>query len=160
MATYYATTSSLQTLMIGTTFDTITTALASKCITMAENEINKALTTRYDVSDFYGTNGVVPPMVTSWCEQLAVGYMYRFMSRGSDSIFKGAADNLVKPVLEELKALTENKISLVDTSGSQITGSIGVLCNTDDYVPTFNEDDPLDWSVDSDKLDDIEDERS
>ena len=37
----YATTTSLEVLMVGTTFDTATTSLASKLITHAENEVNK-----------------------------------------------------------------------------------------------------------------------
>lgn len=155
MGTYVSTVTSLQILMIGTTFDTLTTALGTKCITLAESRINQSLSTKYDVSDFSTT---VPPIITSWAERLAVGYMYRYLARGiGDKTNRDRA--YIQSVEDELNMLISGKISLVDTSGSQIVEQTGVLCNTTDYVNTANEDDPINWSVDSDKLDDIADER-
>lgn len=153
----YATTSAMQVLMVGTTFDTVTSALASKCIDLAESRIKQALTTRYDVSDF-NVATAVPPMVTSWCERLACGYAYRFLSRGAgDTTNRDKA--YIQSVEDELKLLMEGKISIVDTSGSELAEALGVLCDTDSYTTTFNEDDPIYWNIDSDKLDAIEDDR-
>lgn len=159
MGTYVTTATALQTLMIGTTFDTATTIpLATKCITLAENRINQALSTRYDVSDFLATNAAIPPILTSWTEQLAVGYMYRYMSRGiGDTTDRDKA--YIDTVESQLKLLTEGKINLLDTSGAQVSEQTGVLANTDSYSTTFDEDDPLNWAVDTDKLDAISDDR-
>jgi len=157
----YATTTSLQTLMVGTTFDTATTSLATKLITHAENEINKYISKRYDVSNF-STSTAVPPLLTSLCETLSEGYMYQRMSRGGkESVNR--AKTLIDQAVDNLKLIAEYKLDLVNTAGSVVTDmsqtAYRVLSNTTDYSNTFNEDDPLNWEVDQDKLDDIESER-
>ncbi len=154
----YATTTSLDTLMVGVNFDTATSSLATKCITWSENEIDKKLCERYDVTDFKTT---VPPIITSLCEQLSMGYLYRQLSRGGkESLNRG--DTLIKGVMDNLNALADNKFSIVNTTGSVISSRTDrktVLSSTNDYYPTFAEDDPLNWKVDSDKLSDIENDR-
>lgn len=157
----YCTTTSLDTLMIGTTFDTATTALGDKCITWAEDEINKHLSERYDVSAFT-PSASVPPMVRSLCEQLSMGYMYDAMSRsGKESHTR--AERFIDRVMINLSDLVNNKADLVNTAGSslsELSTRKGVLSNTEDYHTTFDEDDPLDWVIDSDKLNDIESGRN
>lgn len=157
----YATTTSLSILMIGTTFDTLTTALGTKLITHAENEINKYLSKRYDVSA-WTTAAATPPLVTSLCEKLSEGYMHQRMSRGGkESVDRGGI--LIKQALENLKMIADYKADLLDSSGSVVSDfsntSYRVLSNTSDYTPTFGEDDELNWKVDQDKLDDIDSER-
>ena len=154
----YATTSSYDVILVGTTLDTATTSVISKCITWAENEINKKLAKRYDISSFQTS---VPPMLTTMCEQLALGYFYDNNSRGSK---EGGvrADRLIKRVMDNLNELAMGKLELVNSAGSIITArgtAKGVLSSTSDYTSTFAEDDPLNWNVDPDKLDDIADER-
>jgi hypothetical protein len=147
--------------MIGTTFDSLTTALCSKLITHSENEINKYLSNRYNISAF-NTSGSVPPLVTSLCETLVEGYMYQRMSRGGkEMLANGSA--LIKQAKENLMMINEYKMNLLNTAGSLIsdasnTGYV-VLSNTTDYSNTFNEDSELLWAIDEDKLDDIESER-
>jgi hypothetical protein len=162
----YATTTSLATLMIGTDFsNTATVNLATKCITHAENEINKYLSRRYDLSSsYFQTSTAVPPLVTTWCEQLAMGYMYRQLSRGGkDGLDRGK--ELINGVILNLKDVAEFKMHVSDSTGAILpeatnTSAYRVLSNTETYSNTFNEDDELLWSVDSDKLDDIDSERS
>lgn len=156
----YATTSSYDVILVGTTLDTATTSVISKCITWAENEINKKLAKRFDVSA-WSTAALTPPMVTTMCEQLALGYFYDNNSRGGkDGQLR--ADRLIKRVMENLNELAKGQLELVNSSGSIVTArgtAKGVLSNTSDYTQTFAEDDPLSWAVDSDKLDDLSDER-
>ncbi len=163
MANYYSTTTVLDTNMIGVTFDTSTTNLASNMIVEAQNEINKWVSKRYSVSSYvtttaYSTN---PPLLKSWTDRLAEGYMWIRVSRGSkESISRGK--ELIKDVKECLLALSQNKIDLLGNDGSvlsELESPDAVFSNTEDYHNTFDEDDPLNWSVDSDKLDDINDER-
>lgn len=147
--------------MVGTNFDSLTTSLATKLITHSENEVNKWLSKRYDVGA-WSTSTSVPPLVTSLTETLAEGYMHQRMSRGGkDAVNRGAG--LIKQVLENLKLISEYKLDLVDSNGDIVTDmsntAYRVLSNTDTYSGTFNEDDPLNWEVDQDKLDDIEGER-
>ena len=155
----YATTTSIEVLMVGTTFDTATSSLCTKLITHSENVINKYLSKRYDLSSF---TGAVPPLVTSLCENLTEGYMYQRMSRGGKEGM-ARAKALIDQAKEDLKDIAEYKLHLTDSAGSVFTESSNtayrVLSNTEDYSNTFNEDSELNWEVDSDKLDDISDER-
>lgn len=157
----YCTTTSLQTLMIGTDFDTATSSLATKCITHAENEVNKWLSRRYDLSVF-STSTAVPPLVTSLAETLSEGYMYQRMSRGSKE-WMNRGKELINQATENLKLLSEYGADLTDSTGTVITdmsnSSSRILSNTDGYTTTFDEDSPLNWEVDQDKLQDIADGR-
>lgn len=159
----YATTTSLQTVMIGTTFDSATTSLASKCITWAENEVNKYLSKRYDISSStFQTTTSIPPIVTDWTEQIAEGRLHQKMSRGGpESLERG--QKIIDSVIDNLELIADYKGHLLDSSGSIITDksntSYRVLENTSDYATTFDEDSPLDWEVDPDKIDDISDGR-
>jgi len=146
--------------MIGTDFDTATTALCSKMITHAENEVNKYLSKRYDISSFTSS---VPPLVTSLTETLTEGYTYQRMSRGNKE-WRDRGLELVNMALENLKLISEYKLDLVDSSGNVLTDmsntAFRCLSSTDSYANTFNEDSELNWKIDSTKLDDIESERS
>jgi len=160
----YCTYTSLQTLMQGVDFSlTSTLSLASLSIERAEREIDKYLSKRYDLSSsYFQTYTAVPPMVRALCTEMSVGYMYKFMSRGNlDSLNR--SENFIKPVIENLEAIRDHAVDLLNTSGSAIpesaNSSYRVQSNTTDYSDTFNEDSELDWAVDTDKLSDIADER-
>ncbi len=120
------------------------------------------LAQRYDVSaaEFNTTTSVAPALkpITRW---LAASFFYLHTSRGGKEAMARA--KMYKDLAtENLEKLIERKVDLVDQSGDVIeerSDAFQVLSNTKDYVDTFAEDDPLHWAVDSDKLDDIEDER-
>ncbi len=159
----YCTTTALDTAMIGVTFDTATTAIATECIDWAENEIDKFLSKRYDLSaNTFQTSTSVPPMVQTLCKWLAIGYTYEASARGGKDAFT-RGDRYIKRAIDNLEMLADYKLDLVDSSGDVIddmsqTG-YRILANTETYSETFNEDDPLDWKIDSDKLSDIADGR-
>jgi hypothetical protein len=85
------------------------------------------------------------------------------MSRGGKEAVKRGKE-LIDMVTENLKDVAEYKRDVLDTAGSVIPDMSNTAyrleSSTINYVPTFNEDDPLNWQVDPDKIDDIEDERS
>lgn len=155
----YATYTSLQTVMVGTQFDSATTALATKTIQWAESEVNKHIAKRYNISGSpFDTSTTIPPVIVSLTEQLATGYVWRANSRGSKESNKRAKD-MIDGVLENLQALAKYELSILDSAGSLVTEktntSFQVLSNTDTYTPTFDEDNPLNWAIDKDKLTDI-----
>ena len=161
-APWYATTTSLQVTMIGTTFDSATTSLASKCITWAENEVNKYLSKRYNVGAFFTTTASIPPLLTSLTEQLAEGCMYMRQSRGGkEAMSRGQA--MIKEARSNLELIMAYKADLIDSNGGVVsdasTTAYRIQSSTSDYSNTFNEDSELNWAVSSDKLDDISDER-
>lgn len=151
----YASSTSLEILMIGTNFDTATTSLATKCIAQAENEVNKYLSKRYDIG---GIVSAVPPIVTSLTEKLAVGYMFQYMSRGGkESMQRGKF--FIDDALTNLKAIANYELDLIDSNGDVVVNlsasGYDIQSTTQNYSPTFNEDDQTLWEVDQLKLDDI-----
>jgi len=159
----YLTTTTLDTRMVGLTFDSVTTALATEMISDAEAEVNKWLSRRYDLSSaYFQTTTGTPPIVRSLATRLAEGYMWRANSRGSkESLTR--AKSFIDDVMNNLKNIAGYKVDLTDTTGALIPDKSNtayrVLSNTTDYANTFNEDDSLNWAVDPDKLDDISTER-
>jgi hypothetical protein len=159
----YATTTALSTTMVGVNFNTATSLIAAKMITQAEQKINSYLSRRYDLSSStFQTTTSIPPQITTLCERLAEGYMWKSISRGSkESITRGK--ELVEECLKELQMISDCKVDLLNTAGSAIselsTGAYRVLSNTTNYATTFDEDDELSWAVSSEKLEDISDGR-
>lgn len=152
----FATTTSLQTLLPGVTFDSVTTALCSSCIVWGENYVRGTLAKRYDFSASpFNTTTSIPPQITSITEKLAMGYYFKNASRGAkESISRGEA--LLKDAKEELQMILDHKTVLLDSTYSPVSeGLTTIICSTSSYQPTFDEDDPLSWAVDSNKLDDI-----
>jgi hypothetical protein len=157
----FSSATSLSVKMVGTIFDSATTSLATACITDADNEIKKRLAKRYDFSAApFLTTTTYPPMIITLSETLAIGYMYENMARGSKEGYI-RADRYIKKVMDNLNELNEGKAQLVDTTGvpvDEIDGEWQIQV-TEPYSHTFNEDEPTEWGVSSDKLDDIESER-
>ena len=159
------TTTSLETLMHDTSWTSTAnmTALGSALITQSEREIRKRLAKRYDISsDAFQTSTSIPPVLRTVCEWYSMGLMYGSLSRGSKDAFK-RADWWMKMATDNLKALAKSEADLVNTTGSTVperTESFQIKSNTDGYTDTFAEDEPTNWAIDSDKLDDIESDRS
>jgi len=150
--------------MVGIKFDSATTQLAEFSIEEAQDEINKWVSKRYDVSTFMTTTAFStnPPLLITLCQRLARGYMWESLSRGSKDSLK-RADNIIKRVLDNLKLIEENKSDILGEDGVKLTERDSpslVLSNTDKFNSTFDEDDPLEWTVDPDKLDQIRSDRS
>lgn len=156
----FATTTSLQTLLPGVSFDTLTTSLCSMCITWAESLVRTSLARRYDMSSSpFNTSTSIPTHITSITEKIAMGYYFKNSSRGSkESLSRGQA--LIDEGKSELKDIATYKTNLLDNSYSPVSNRFrAVYCSASSYNTTFNEDDPLHWRPDSNKLSDIADDR-
>jgi hypothetical protein len=84
------------------------------------------------------------------------------MSRvGKDAMSRG--NDLIKQSIENLKLISEYKMDLVDFSGDVVADmsntAYRIQSSTVNYHNTFNEDDPINWDIDPNKVSDIEDER-
>lgn len=155
----YVTTTSITPRMVGTKFDTATTALLSETLLDAEAEVNKYLSKRYDIATLIADP---PPIVEAWVKNLTVGYMYQHMSRGGkDGMSRGKM--YINQVLENLKRVAEYKSDLTTEAGAILSDlsntGYAIRSTTTDYVPTANEDDQINWDVDQNKLDDIASDR-
>lgn len=158
----FATTTSLDTLMIGTTFDTATTSLASKAITQSESFIKSRLSSLYDVSAYdFSTATSSPPIITTICEYHSIGFMYKNMGRGGAEA-RERGEWYLKQALMMLEGVASGDDALLDSNGDAIsvkTTRSKVQSNTEDYNETFGEDDPLNWKRDSDKITDYNNSR-
>ena len=162
----YCTTTTLSLVMVGVNFSaTNMTTLGSKAIDQAEAEVNKFLSKRYDLTaSIFQTSTSTPPLVKMLTEKLSEAYMWQFLSRGGagkESLAR--AKELITEAKDNLKQIADWKLDLIGSTGAVIADmsntSQRVLCNTSSYTTTFDEDDELDWAVDSDKLSDIADNR-
>lgn len=157
----FATTTSFSDLLVDSNLDTATTALLSKKIDLAENTVKSRISKRYDVSAF-GTATAVPPQLTDLTELLTEGFYYKSQSRGNEKMLKRGM-TLCKMALDELELLMNGDVNLLNTAGSSIVesenGAWGMTSSTIDYTNTFNVDNPKNWKVDPDRLDDIADDR-
>ena len=158
----FTTTTSIETMLVGTTL-TNGTAAASACINQAEDEIRKQLSKRYDVSAAaFQTSTSAPPMLNHIALWLSLGYFFQISSRGGPESMK-RGKTFIDQAMLNLKEIANRKVDLVSSSGSAITeisNYMAMTSTTKGYAPTFNEDNPLNWEVDPDKLDDIDSERS
>lgn len=149
-------------MMVGTVFTGLT-SLASECISQAEREVDKRLSSRYDISSaYFQTTASISPTVRQLALWYAVGYTYEANARGSKDAYS-RADRYIEKANKNIESILKYEANLLDSLGSQIpdsSGSLKVRSSTSDYVNTFNEDDPVNWTVDPDKLDDISNERS
>jgi len=159
----FATTTALDTLMPGTGFDTQTNNAGTKAIDWSENWIKGKLSKRYNVAALPFTAYTSTSQLTSYAEQLAMGYLFKIQSRGSkESISRGQA--LIDEVKQSIMEIADYQCDLLDASTSSIpvgdkSGRVEIIGSASGYHTTFDEDDPLNWKPDSDKLTDIESDR-
>ena len=158
----FTTTTSIETLLVGSTLAN-GTAAAAQCITMAENEIRKQLSKRYDVSAAaFQTSTSAPPMVQDLALWLSLGYFYSVAGRGGPESMK-RGKTFIDMAMDNLKQILEREVDVVNSTGTPLAEAssyMAMTSTTTNYAPTFNEDDPLEWAVDADKLDAIDSERS
>jgi hypothetical protein len=151
--------------MVGTSFDTATTALMNKMIVRAENEVDKYLSKRYDIGNYLAMSlTALPPLLTSLTEDLAEGYYFYRNSRGGGKDSVAYGKELIEGAQANLQLLLERKADLLDVNGDPVAefanASYQLKSSTRNYPQTTNEDDELLWKQSSDKLDDIESERN
>lgn len=162
MATYCDTTA-MQIILTNVDFDTSTSLLVDKCMTNAEQEINKYIGKRFDLSSSYFTTSTsVPPLLRSMCEDLAEAYFYEKGIRASK---EGLAKSrqIIKRVTDNLVMIKDREADLFDTAGSLILDKADsnyvLSCNTTNYTGTFDLDTSTSWGTDTDRLEDIADSR-
>jgi hypothetical protein len=133
-------------------------------IVHAENECDKYISKRYDVSAYVAASLTsIPPLLTSLTETLAEGYYFLRNSRGGGKDSVAYGKELIKQAQDNLLLIANRKLDLLDVAGNPVdefaNASFRLVSSTTNYTPTFNEDDELNWKQDEDKLDDIDSER-
>lgn len=154
----YATTSSFTNLLPyllkgNSTSDSTGVAILSAQITRAESIVNSYVSARYSLPF-----SVVPPIIRTLSEDLTSC----FTIRGS-YVQDGQRENkydeaFCKQAYAILEGIKKGEIPLTLTDGSLVSTktTTRILSSTENFAPTFNLDDPDNWEVDSDRLDEIE----
>lgn len=163
----YATTTSISELLPQylagntTTSDTAGTNIFSRHVDRAEGIVTTYIASRYDPSAFVvsTTTTNVPPIVRALSEDLASWWSIRGtilqgtpLGQEREAAYKRAWE-----VLDELK---KGEINLTYTTGSSVPARAARFrSSTDGYSHIFHLDDPRNWKVDRDQVDDIADTR-
>ena len=100
------------------------------------------------------TISAIPIIINSICEDLSAYYVMRGIYRQNDALLAEWMDNY-KAAYKKLEDIRDHKITI-----DEITSQEQVLSSTNDYVPTFDVDDPTKWTQDQNRLDDIATDRA
>ena len=128
-------------------------------IRRADGLINGKCARRYSVPF-----SPVPPYIRTIAEDIVCYYVMRsFYSQDAQNRSE-YLEEFKDKALEDLDAIMNGDIDLVDTSGSAVPVQEDevvdrVSSNTQDYQPFFDIDDPLDWAFDEDREDAVDDKR-
>jgi hypothetical protein len=142
---------------------TATTSLVTSHISRADNIINGKIVKRYDISGF-DTTGSVPPILISLSEDITSYFTMRSYFSSDNQNENEWVDKFLL-AKETLDMLREGDMDLFDTAGSLIPeretdlGDGLVVSSTEEYQSFFDEDEPINWKVDDDKLTSIRDAR-
>jgi len=132
-------------------------------IKRADALINGYIASRYDVSNFC-TIGSVPPLIELLSEDISTYYLMRSEFSNDNQNVNEWVEKY-EDAIETLKDLSKGELNLTDKDGNLIdtneTSTIGIIQGTtDNFSPTFDEGDVLNWKVSNDKLSDIEDNKN
>jgi len=105
------------------------------------------------------------PTLKTYAEDITMYYTFVSLFSGDNQNDNEWVDRY-QVALDGLDDIKNGDCDLFDSTNNLIpertedAGDNRVDSNTKNYVPTFGEDDPLDWKVDSSKLDDLSNERN
>ena len=165
----YATTTTIFTLLPGLPATSVaasghteTAAIIDEHIVRADNLINGKIAARYDVSGLDTTTSV-PPMLKSIAEDISCYFTFRSIYGGDNANINDWIDKY-DLALDWLNEIRNGEMELLDSSNDVIpersTSHDNMVASThDDYASAFNYDDVLNWKVDDDLIDSIEDDR-
>jgi len=158
----YCTATQVRDVLAGVTTSEMSDVAVENKIAYSESIINAYVAWRYNVP--FTT---IPPLVETICIDISAYYVIRTLfTRDNINRNDYIDDFLLKHLDTKNKTGTLYDIYNGDTSltladGSSAAASTDIFdSNTSDYIPTFDVDDVLNWKVDTNRLEDIEDERS
>jgi len=131
---------------------TSTISLLGSHVTRAESLINSKIANRYNLSGYTFTNA--PPILKTLTEDIAGYYILRsYYSADSQNISEWVLK--FEEAVQLLDQLGTGQMNLTDSTGSLIVASTtlgDIESNTETFDPTFSENSPLTWGVDTSKF--------
>lgn len=158
----YATTTSISLLIPyalkgnTTTSDTVGTAIFAKQITNAETIVNSYISARYSLP--FTT---IPPLLTTLTEGLAVCGFIKASYVQDGQIDNKYWEAFCKSAYETLENIKNGETKLTLTDGSLVAPktSSRFMISSENYAPVFGMDEPTEWGISTNQLDEIESER-
>jgi phage gp36-like protein len=148
----------------GVDSDSLSDAKVETHIERAESLINSYLGSKYTTPFLTGN---IPPLVKTVCIDIAAYYcLYVIYSRDSQNINDWVLDYYNRHIDKDnqqgtLNLLRNGDLVLLDINGNELPRtSEPIESNNEDYHPTFDVDAPENWTQDTNKLDDIANERA
>jgi phage gp36-like protein len=140
-----------------TTSDKLGTDVFSACIGKAEAMFNAAIAQRYSLP--FNAN-LIPPLARELCFDMAAYFAIRgFSSRDWPNRNEMLDD--FKLAFDELDKLAKGEKYLCDTQGTLISRNTDMMAtNREGQGAVFDLDDPKEWEVSQNRLDEIDDARN
>lgn len=140
-----------------TTSDSEGEAIVSRHITRAEGIVNSYIGARYGLPF---TSTAIPPMLRTLSEDIASWFTVRGVYTQDSQLRQEYLDEY-KVALDMLKEIRDGDTGLSLTDGSEVppNSTSRILSSTQGIVHTFNLDEPKNWEIDPDYLDDVSRDR-
>lgn len=158
----YCTATEVRDVVSGITTSEMSDALIENKIAYAESIINAYVAWRYNVP--FTT---APALIKTICIDIAAYYVLRTLFTRDGVNRNDYLDDFLLKHLDTSKKtgtlydIYNGDITVVDASGNEPAANTNMIeSSTEDYIPTFDVDSDLEWAVDSNRLEDIADERS
>ena len=155
----FSTSTSIYQILIGIQDNAANDALIEKMMDNVGGKVAMYCGGRYTVSD-WTTEALTPQAITQISDALISMHVMR-------SLFTQDAQNqnkwvteLGEQALKDLAAISKGEVFLTDNDGARLSNANQIKSTTESYHNTFDEGNPLSWIEDSDKLDDLADEKS
>jgi len=155
----YSTSTSIYTMLPGLTNNTANTAIIDQYITRVKGKIDNYVIGLYSPGDWTTAASTPPGIIQISDSIVAMWTMRSLFTRDGQNVNNWVAE-LGKQALEDLEKIASGEINLVNNSSSREGIHTQISSDTEDYTPIFNLDEPEDWIIDNDQLDDISDDRA
>jgi hypothetical protein len=139
-----------------------TVSIISKHITRAENFVNGKVARRYDISGFTSTSH--PPLLKTLTEDITTYYTFRSLYSADNQNVNEWTDKFLE-ARDTLDQIMSGDLDLVDEGGDLIEERSSsttdyLVSNTEDFSPTFDEGNVLDWRVSNSKKTAIKEDKN
>jgi phage gp36-like protein len=154
----YSTNTSIYTMLPGLNTSAANTAIIDQYITRVAGKIDNYVINRYSPGGWTSASSTPPGIIQISDAIVAMWTMRSLFTRDGQNRNEWV-DDLGGQALKDLNKIANGEISLADNSSGRESENTQIESTTEDYHPVFAIDEPEDWEIDPDQLDDISDDR-
>lgn len=155
----YSTSTSIYTMLPGLNTSAANDAIINQYKDRVKGKIDNFIIGLYDPSGWTSASST-PPGITQISDAIIAMWIMRSLFTRDGQNKNDWVEELGKMAIMDLKKIASGELKLADNSGKRVNTSIQMIeSTTEDYHPVFDIDEPEDWTLDSDQLEDISDDR-